>query len=117
MLMLVLDDPNKLHSVLDAWENIGITGVTILESTGIQRIKNQHIRAPLLFPFDPILHDKEVGHLTLLTLTPDESAIQKCVDATETIVGNLDLPNTGIFAAWPITYVKGINPYDEIDKP
>ncbi len=37
MLMFVLDDPGRLDPVLEAWEQVGIRGVTIIESTGIHR--------------------------------------------------------------------------------
>lgn len=40
MLMFILDDPNYLDEVLDAWEEVGVSGVTIVESTGMARIQN-----------------------------------------------------------------------------
>ena len=33
-LLFVLDDPDRLDEVLTAWANIGVRGVTIMESTG-----------------------------------------------------------------------------------
>ncbi|NPV86405.1 MAG: hypothetical protein HPY45_10405 [Anaerolineae bacterium] len=109
MLMLVLDDPGKLQAVLNAWEDAGISGATIVESTGIQRIKARKKLVPLLFPFNQVgVSHEEEGHLTLFTILRDEEIIQKCIRATEEVTGNLDLPNTGILAVWPITYVKGV---------
>lgn len=109
MLMLVLDDPEKLRAVLSAWENAGISGATIIESTGMQRVRARKKHVPLLFPFNQVgtSHEEE-GHLTLFTILQNEESVQKCVRATEAVTGNLDLPNTGILAVWPITYVKGI---------
>jgi len=33
--------------------------------------------------------------------------IEACLQATESVVGELSNPNTGIFAAWPISFAKG----------
>ena len=37
MVLFVLDDPELLDEVLDVWEAIGVSGVTIMDSTGINR--------------------------------------------------------------------------------
>ncbi|MCK5923394.1 MAG: hypothetical protein KAG66_20835, partial [Methylococcales bacterium] len=38
MLIMVIDDIRHLGEILQAWRNAGISGVTILESTGINRV-------------------------------------------------------------------------------
>ena len=37
IVLFVLDDPDRWDEVPDAWDNIGISGVTFIESTGINR--------------------------------------------------------------------------------
>ena len=39
IVMLILDDPSKLYEVLDAWDEIGISGATIMDSTGRNRLR------------------------------------------------------------------------------
>ena len=34
MVMFILDDPDRLDAVLDAWAKIGVSGTTIVESAG-----------------------------------------------------------------------------------
>jgi hypothetical protein len=41
MIFFVLDNPDRLDELLASWESIGITGVTIIESTGIHRVRRQ----------------------------------------------------------------------------
>ncbi|HNW95877.1 MAG TPA: hypothetical protein PKW57_06820 [Anaerolineaceae bacterium] len=103
-ILFVLDDPDKLPELLEAWEEAGISGVTILESTGMYRLKRR------LFPmrYLPVVYDQEESHLTLMAIVDDEQLIQACLRATEKVIGSLEEPNTGIFAAWPLTVVKGI---------
>jgi len=107
-VMFVLDDPNKLDAVLDAWEKAGIQGVTIIESTGFQRRRAQRKHLPLRFDFQPILVGTEKGNMTLITFVENQELIDACVKATESIVGNLDNPNTGVLVSWPLHSVHGI---------
>ncbi len=110
MIMFVLDNPGKLDNILDAWEQIGIRGVTIVESTGIQRLRKNRARIPMRFAIEPMVFGGEEGNLTLFTMVADNAMVQRCLQATETIVGNLDEPNTGILASWPLSTIKGLPP-------
>lgn len=102
-IFFVLDDPDKLREVLDALEKVGISGVTILESTGLNRVKRKAFPMRYL----PDFYNQEENHLTLMTIVKEEAMIEACLQATESVVGELSNPNTGIFAAWPISFAKG----------
>jgi len=104
MIMFVLNDPDRLNEILEAWEKAEIRGATIIESTGLHRQRKKFI--PMRYT-SPIFNDEE-SHLTVITLAKDESMIQACLQATESVVGNLDSPNTGIFTAWPVAFIKGL---------
>ena len=112
IIMFVLDDPQKLDNVLDAWDEIGVRGVTIIESTGIQRRLKQRKRIPMRFSIDPISFGGEEGNYTLFTIVKSIDLIDNLTLATEKIVGSLDNPNTGILIAWPLNYVKGISNFN-----
>ncbi|MCU0485529.1 MAG: hypothetical protein MUC85_05400 [Anaerolineales bacterium] len=107
MILLVIDDPHKLDQVLAAWEQTGIKGATIIESTGIQRLRRKSIPMRYLFQTSALI---EEGHLTLLVIVENEQMVQACLHATEQIVGDLNTPHTGVFAAWPLTIVRGVPP-------
>ena len=105
MIMLVLDNPDLLEQVLEAWENAGIRGATIVESTGIQRLRRKSVPMRYLFQTPTVV---EEGHLTLFVIVQGEQLVQDCLRATEQIVTDLDGPNTGVFAAWPLAFVRGV---------
>lgn len=105
MILFVLDDPHRLDETLAAWEKAGITGVTILESTGIQRFRRANIPMRYLFAGSQAV---EEGHVTLLAIVPEMTIVERCLQATEALIGDLDLPNTGVLAAWPLALVKGV---------
>lgn len=105
MIMLVLDNPNQLDALLTAWDGVGVRGATIIESTGIHRLRHAHV--PMRYVFTspgPV----EEGHLTLFVIVESEALVQSCLAATERITGDLDGPDTGVFAAWPLAIVKGL---------
>ena len=105
-VFFVLDNPDLLDDVLDAWYAAGIGGVTIFESAGFHRRQHQHIAMRYLFGGG---ESEEQGNLTLLAIVPDETAVQTCLTRAESIVGDLNQPNTGVFTAWPLNTVKGIH--------
>lgn len=110
MVMLVLDDPARLDAVLDAWAGIGISGATIVESTGIYRHRAAQRRVYARYNFAGAGTTGEVGNYTLFAVVPDEAVARQCLAAVEGVVGDLDGPNTGVLAAWPLAVVKGVSP-------
>lgn len=105
MIMLVLDNPDLLDEVLEAWLKAGVRGATIVESTGIQRLQRKKIPMRYLYQTQGVV---EEGHLTIFVIVQNEQMIEKCLQATEQVVSNLDEPDTGVFAAWPLTVVRGV---------
>jgi hypothetical protein len=103
MVLLVLDDPDNLDAVLAAWSDIGMRGVTILESTGLYRRQTKHIPMPYTYG-----DCAEEGNYTLFAIVEHEETVHACLEATERIVGDLDGPDTGVLAAWPLSLVKGV---------
>lgn len=109
MVMFVLDDPDILDKVLDAWDAIGVSGVTIIESTGInRRAKARQVGAPFMAGINRVMGSAMEGHYTLFTIVKGEPMVDACIRAAESVVGDLDQPDSGVLAAWPLTNVKGV---------
>jgi hypothetical protein len=105
MIMFVLDDPEFLDRILQSWTEAQIKGCTIVESTGSYRSHHKHV--PMRYAYGsetPV----EQGNVTIFAIVEHEDIVRACLEATERIVGNLDEPNTGVFAAWPLPIVKGV---------
>jgi len=109
MVMFVLDDPEHLEALLDEWQAVGVTGVTIIESSGLHRIRQ---RRPLgaRYVFGTLSESSRVKmeHYTLFAIVPDETTVRACLEAAEKIIGDLDGPNTGVLASWELTMAKGV---------
>lgn len=105
MTLFILDDPAKLDAVLKALIKGGIHGATIIESTGLFRHQRKSIPMRYLYG-SPQADEKE--NLALFALVNDEETAKKCLKLVESVVGDLNEPNTGIFAAWPLSMTKGL---------
>jgi hypothetical protein len=110
MILLVLDDPNRLEEVLEAWDRAGVRGATIIESTGINRQLKRLIPMRYLFQAREC---EEEGHITLLAIVETEEMVEACLQATESVTGDLDQPHSGVFASWPLARVKGVAAHAE----
>jgi hypothetical protein len=93
MIFFVLNDPDLIDEVLDGWQNIGVTGATIFETTGFHRRMKKRIPMRYLFGEQTF---QETGNITLMALVPGNELVQQCLAVTEQIVGDLNLPNTGV---------------------
>lgn len=112
MALFILDDPSLLEDVLKAWTKGGIRGATIMESTGLYRLTRKLIPMRYLYTSREA---SEKENVTLIAIVDDQTMAEKCLQLTESVIGDLDQPNTGIFAAWPLSMVKGLSSH-EIEK-
>jgi nitrogen regulatory protein P-II 1 len=113
LILFVLQDAEKLLDLLTAWKVAGVSGATVLFSTGMGHL---HLSSPLLddLPLMPTLndfyvHDEKLSR-TIITIGPEEM-VEKIISVTEQIVGDLDKPGTGILAVLPIDSVHGLIGY------
>ena len=112
MILFVLHDPSKFQEVLSAWNEAGVSGITILPSTGQKRLQDKFAfrdDIPLMPTLDDLLQHEEILNQTLLTIVPSEEMVDKIVAVTQALIGDLNLPNTGILAVIPVLRVYGLD--------
>lgn len=110
LVVLVLDDPNQSDLLLDAWEQAGARGITILESSGTGRVRRASLRddMALLPSLRHILRGGEEHHRTFFSLVEDDEQVQALVSAAQRVVGDFHQPNTGLLFVTPVTQVYGL---------
>jgi nitrogen regulatory protein PII len=113
LVVLVLDRPEQYPSVLEAWEEAGITGLTILESTGLGRVRGvMRDDMPLLPSLRDVLAAQELHHRTLFSVIEDDATVERVISATERIVGGFDRRHTGLLFVVPVSQVFGLEKRD-----
>ena len=110
LVVLIADNPSDCPLILDSWEEIGVTGVTILESTGLGRVRRAGLRddLPLMPSLRELFQSDEVRHRTLLSVVEDQSKVDEMVAAARDVIGDLDGPHTGFMFVVPVLQAYGL---------
>ena len=112
LILLVLNDPDKLEDLLIAWEENGVQGATVLFSTGLGRIRQMDAWRDDM-PLIPSLRDfyelPENMNRTIFTIVREEARVDAIVSATKTVVGDLDESKTGLLLVLPVSRAYGVN--------
>jgi nitrogen regulatory protein PII len=114
LVLLVLHNVERLPDVLNAWEAAGVSGITVIPTTGIGRLRD-HFALRDDLPLIPSLNDllegshEEILNRTLFSIVEDEALVDKLISATENVLGDMFIPRTGIIAVLPLARVHGLN--------
>jgi nitrogen regulatory protein P-II 1 len=108
MILFVLDDPSKTVPVLEAWARAGVSGATILESSGLGRALQARDDLPLIPSLRSVLAAQERTHRTLFSVLADAFDIDPLLAETEKVTGPLADPHTGILIILPVLRVVGL---------
>lgn len=117
LILMVLNNPDRLEDLLIAWEEHGVQNATVLFSTGMGRIRQlDHWRDDM--PLIPSLRDfyeaPENLNRTVFTVVQDDAQVDAVVDATQKVVGDLNEPGAGMLLVLPLARAYG--PTKMIDK-
>jgi CBS domain-containing protein len=108
LLIIILDDLSRLNDLLQAFRNIGVPGVTILESAGAYRVESWLERVGL-GGLDRLFESHEVRRRTLLVAVEDDELLSQAVAEAERVVGGFDRPDSGLLLVLPVSQVKGLH--------
>jgi nitrogen regulatory protein P-II 1 len=110
LVVCIVDDPDDCSPILESWESIGVSGVTILESTGLGRLKRAGLRddLPLMPSIRDLFQGKEVPHRTLLSVVEEQATVDQMVSVAQIILGDLDRGETGFLFVVPVLQVFGL---------
>ncbi len=112
LVMFVLHDAGKLNELLKGWEEAGVTGATILPSTGLGRLRQQlglRDDLPIMPSLRDFYHFEEDTNRTIFTVVDTEATVDRLLRVTEEIVGPLEKPQTGLMVVLPVARVHGLS--------
>lgn len=110
MVLLIVDNVEQCFPVLDAWEALEVGGITILESTGLGRVRKSGPRddVPLMPTLANLLRGREERHRTIFTVVDSEAMVDQLIEATQKIIGDLDNAHNGVLFVLPVSRVVGL---------
>ncbi len=111
MVMLILHKIEESENILDAWEAVGVGGITILESSGLGRARKSGIsrNLPMMPSLSDFLRTPEEQHRTIFTVVEDDAWVDRLVEATEAILGDMENPENGVIFVLPVARAHGLS--------
>jgi hypothetical protein len=122
VVLLVLHDVSRLEEILTAWEGAGVSGITVLATTGLGRIRQRAVLRedlPLMPSLEDLLSGQHEEYLnrSLFSIVEGEELVDRLVAATERVLGDLNQPRNGIIVVLPAARVYGLRPpYRAVDS-
>jgi len=107
LLIVILDDLQCLPDLLQAWHDVGVPGVTILDSMGGYRTGTWLSRVGL-GAIDRLFEAKELRRSTLMVALKDEEVLAQAIAEAERVMGGFDRPNSGLLMVLPVDEVRGL---------
>jgi hypothetical protein len=110
LVVLIVDDLEDYPAILEAWQELGVSGATILESSGMGRVKKHGLRddIPLIPSLADFLHVREEPHRTIFSVVENEAIVDDMAAAVRKIIGDLDEPYTGFMFVVPVLKAFGL---------
>jgi nitrogen regulatory protein PII len=109
IVVLVLDNPDQCTDVLTAWEEAEAPGATILESTGMHRVRGRLFRddVPLFPSVRHLAQVEELRHRTIFAVIENEETLERVIAATEALI-DFSQPHSGLLFTVPVGRVVGL---------
>lgn len=115
LLVVILDDLERLPDLLNVWREIGV-GATLVRSQGGYRLASWLERLGL----GGLRRQEEGSNMQelLLSLVKDEELLNKAIGEAERAVGGFDRPRSGVLFTLPVGNVLGASKWaDFFPKP
>ena len=111
LVLFVLHDPERLSDLLEAWKEAGVSGATVLLSTGLGRLSQTPALRddlPLMPSLEDFLPKAEQLSRTIFSMIDEEAVVERVVAATERVIGDLNQPDRGLLMILPVAKVYGL---------
>jgi hypothetical protein len=98
------------HDVIRVWEQLGVSGATILDSVGMRHLMEHAQRddLPLMPSLRSLLEGEEYRHRTIMSVVPDDLDLDLLIRRTEALVGDFDEADSGFLFVVPVLQVRGL---------
>lgn len=108
MLVIVLNRTEQLDVVLEGLLNVGVSGATVIESSGMGRTLCTKI--PLFGGIRNLFEDCRPSNVTIFSVIKDKVKLRYAVEAVRRIVADLESPGAGFMFVVPVSEAYGFAP-------
>ena len=109
LLVNVLERSEQLPTIMEQFAQIGITGSTVIDSTGMGRVlMKAGTEGPVMEEINKMIANGESSNKTIFTVVKEKEMLDKAIDIVKSYCGDLCEPGKGILFAVPLAFVDGL---------
>lgn len=110
LIVLIVNQLENIPEILSKWEDLGIKGITILESTGHGKLKRAGLldNLPLLFSLETLQELQEIHHRVVFSVVEGEALVEKMIATAQEVIGNIEEEHTGFLFVLPVLKAIGL---------
>lgn len=107
VFVFVLNQTEHLEHLLQTFNDRGLHGATVLDSKGMARILHSEDEMPIFYGLRAIMEPERRSSKTIFMVLRDDQ-VDVARKAVNDVTGGLDVPDSGIMFAMPLTMVEGL---------
>lgn len=107
VFVFVLNRTEYLEQLLQTFSDRGLRGATVLDSRGMARILHNEDEMPIFYGLRAIMEPERRSSKTIFMVLPDDK-VALASKTVNDVTGGLDVPDSGIMFAMPLTMVEGL---------
>jgi hypothetical protein len=108
LLILILKKIELMDEIIKHLAEAGVKGGTILEGTGMAKELVNMADLPIFDMLKHLLADEEKSSCKVMMFVLKEEQSANARRAVKKVIGDLNVPNTGIMFAVPVTFAEGL---------
>lgn len=108
LLILILKKVNLMDEIIKQLAESGIKGGTILEGYGMAKALVNMEDLPIFGMLRYLLEDEDKFACKVMMFVLKDEQIKTTRETIKKVIGDLNIPNTGIMFSIPVTYVEGL---------
>ena len=106
LLIVVINEEEKLDPILSGMVELGITGATVINSEGMGRVLSHDV--PIFAGLETLALRSRPRNQTIFSVIREDDKVGGVLKLLKEILGDLDDPGTGIAFTIPISRVVGL---------
>ncbi|MBL1133979.1 MAG: hypothetical protein HND46_01580 [Chloroflexi bacterium] len=114
LVVLITARIEEGHTIGEAWQQAGAPGVTLIEGHGLRRLQEATQHTEILsgtFSLLEVFRQVDISSLIIFTVLDEDWLVDRILDTTEKILGDLRQANNGIAFVINLERTVGINRY------
>jgi len=110
LLFVVVNNEEIIDELITGWLEIGITGSTVIETTGSLQLISQNV--PIFAGFRSLTSGGMRHNKTIFTAIKEQKVLDSAISFLETLCYEAGKPHQGVYFVTPITHFGslGIKP-------